>query len=118
MKKQEEDRPYAINDKRVGKRIKKARITMNLTQAQLAKAVDVTPAFIGYIERGEKSLSLNTLLRITKTLNLPVDYLLSNEKKDSNEKFMNAINQLLCDRPLKTKKAVLTIVRAALKYLD
>lgn len=117
MKKPKANKSYNVDNERVGSLIKTARNNCGMTQEQLAEAVDVTPAFIGHIERGSKSLSLTTLVRISKTLNLSMDYLLSDGAVSPDEKLLNDFSQLMYGKPVKTREAVLDIVRVALRYL-
>ena len=46
---------------RLGPMIKEQRKTKKITQEELAEFVDVTPGFIGQIERGEALPSLDTV---------------------------------------------------------
>ena len=50
--------------KRLGERIREERLRLHLTQAQLAEAVDISDTYMGAIERGERSLTLDTLVRL------------------------------------------------------
>lgn len=54
--------------KKIGKRIKKARVGRGMTQEQLAFEAGLNRAYIGYIERGERNPSTETLSRIAKAL--------------------------------------------------
>ncbi|MBQ4326972.1 MAG: helix-turn-helix transcriptional regulator, partial [Clostridia bacterium] len=45
----------------LGKRIREERLKLNLTQEQLAEDVDLSTAYIGQIERGERRVSLENL---------------------------------------------------------
>lgn len=112
------NRPYIVDNVRIGSLIKTARNNCGMTQEQLAEAVDVTPAFIGHIERGSKSLSLTTLVGISQRLNVSIDYLLSGEEITPDDKVVNDVAQLLHGRPTKAKEAVLNIIRVALQYLE
>ena len=112
------DRPYMVDDVRIGKIIKEARINQRMTQETLSDAVGVTPAFIGHIERGDRSLSLTTLAGIANTLNIPMNYLFADNDPTPDEKVLTDFAQLIENRPAKTKNAVLDIVRTALEYLD
>ncbi|MBR3943425.1 MAG: helix-turn-helix transcriptional regulator [Clostridia bacterium] len=60
----------------LGKRIRKARKQMRLTQEQLAEACDLSTAHIGHIERGTRALSIESLVTISQYLNVSTDYLL------------------------------------------
>lgn len=61
----------------MGNRIREERLKLNLTQEQLAENVHVSSAYIGQIERGERSASLDVLLEIVNALGVTVDYLLA-----------------------------------------
>lgn len=52
----------------IGVKIRTLRKRAGLTQEQLAKAAGVSTNFIGYIERGERTLSIQTLERIAQVL--------------------------------------------------
>ena len=63
--------------KRLGNRIREERRRLNLTQAQLAEDIDISDTYMGAIERGERSLTLDTLERLVNRLGVTVDYLLA-----------------------------------------
>lgn len=60
----------------LGERIREERNKRHLTQDQLAEILDVTGAFVGQIERGERCPTLETLILIANHFDLTVDYLL------------------------------------------
>ena len=53
---------------RLGKEIKKRRIDIGISREELSKRSGYSLSFIGYIERGERNLSIKTLLEISKAL--------------------------------------------------
>ena len=55
--------------------LKAARVKLDMSQADLAKAVGVTRQTISYIERGEYNPTLNLCKRICKELNKNLDEL-------------------------------------------
>lgn len=61
----------------LGNRIRKQRLLMKLSREQLAKEIGVTTSYIGHIERGLRSASLETLVDIANRLEIGLDYLLS-----------------------------------------
>lgn len=62
--------------KQIGKTIKKIRESKEITQEQLALSAGLNRAYIGYIERGERNPSTETLVKIAKALKvLPKDLL-------------------------------------------
>lgn len=58
------------------KRMKLARIELDMNQDDLAKAVGVTRQTIGLIESGKYNPTLNLCISICKTLNKTLDELL------------------------------------------
>ena len=81
--------------KRLGERIREERLRLNLTQAQLAEAVDISDTYMGAIERGERSLTLDTLVRLVNRLGVTVDYLLSDSVSDSDANIMEQFKQII-----------------------
>lgn len=59
----------------MGARIRSRRQGKNLTQAELADLAQVTPPFIGHIERGTRKASLETVCNIADALECSVDEL-------------------------------------------
>lgn len=55
----------------IGDAIRLHRKDAALTQEKLAEAVDLNPKYLGEIERGEKIISIEALLRIAKVVKIP-----------------------------------------------
>lgn len=66
--------------KKTGELIRQARAAAKMTQQQLAKSVDLTPAQIGKAERGELELTQATLKAIAKATGVTQASLLNAEK--------------------------------------
>jgi len=60
----------------LGKRVRNARKQQGMTQEQLGEACDLSTAHIGHIERGTRSLSIESLVSIASVLEVSTDYLL------------------------------------------
>ena len=67
----------AMDYSMLGKRIRRARKELSLTQEDLATLCGVSACFIGLIERGRRRASVETLLRISCSLNTSMDHLLA-----------------------------------------
>ena len=65
-----------LNLKEVGLRIRLQREKLNLSREKFAEIVSLSPFYIGQIERGDRNMSLETLVKISRTLNLSTDYIL------------------------------------------
>ncbi|MEG6521166.1 helix-turn-helix domain-containing protein [Desulfotomaculum sp. 1211_IL3151] len=60
----------------IGKRIKKLRTTKELTQAELAKHLEVTTSSVGMYESGTRNPSYEVMVKLANFFNVSVDYLL------------------------------------------
>ena len=53
-----------------GKRFKALRLDHSLTQLELAEILDMSPNFIGMIERGERNTTVENVFKIARALNV------------------------------------------------
>ena len=53
-----------------GKNLKHIRIEHDLTQLELAEILDMSPNFIGMIERGERNTTVENVYKIARALNI------------------------------------------------
>ncbi|NLV76558.1 MAG: helix-turn-helix domain-containing protein [Tissierellia bacterium] len=70
-----------LNLKNVGAKIRFERERLNLTREKFAELLNLSPYYIGQIERGERKMSIETLVNIANTLHISTDYLLDNSYK-------------------------------------
>lgn len=104
--------------KRLGERIREERLKRNLTQAQLAEAVDISDTYMGAIERGERSLTLDTLVRLVNRLGVTVDYLLVDSVTNNDENVVNQFRQIIDNQPAERKQMALGVLRVIFSYFD
>ena len=72
-----------------GKRIKEARNKAHFTQEVLAEKADIAVTYLGEIERGEKTPSLDVLISLAESLEVSCDYLLR-DSVESGAVYVNA----------------------------
>ena len=104
--------------KRLGKRIREERQRLNLTQAQLAEDIDISDTYMGAIERGERSLTLDTLVKLVNRLGVSVDYMLSDSVRDSNANIINQFLQITDCQPLERKQMAINVLRTIFSHFD
>lgn len=104
--------------KRLGQRIREERLKLGLTQAKLSEDVDISEAYMGQIERGERNLALDTLIRLANRLGVSVDYLLKDSVDNSNDNILNQFRQLIENRSIEHKQLVLDVIKTILSHLD
>lgn len=59
--------------KEIGFKIKVARMRQKISQEKLAEMADCSLSYIGFIERGEMSLSLYNFVKISSVLHLDIN---------------------------------------------
>lgn len=81
----------------IGRQIKRLRARLKLTQDKLAEKVNISPKYLSNIERGLENPTLDTFIRLAKSLNVDLweiflpDVDLNN--KALNKKIKNLINE-------------------------
>ena len=107
-----------IDYKLLGARIREERLHLNLTQAQLAEAIDISDTYMGAIERGERGLSLDTLVLLASRLGVTVDFLLSDSVSDTDTNIMEQFKQIIDNQPLERKRMAINVLRAVFAYFE
>ena len=107
-----------INYKVLGERIKEERKRIHLTQAQLANEVGISDTYMGAIERGERSLTLDTLVKLANRLGITIDYLLTDFVDGSNESIIDEFKQIIDNQPLNRKVMALQVLRTIFGYFN
>lgn len=69
----------ALDYQAMGKRIRKRRRWIDLTQEQLAELAGVSTSFVGHLERGSRVPSVETLWRIARALETTMDWIAAGE---------------------------------------
>lgn len=64
--------------KTVGERIRRSRNTVGLSQNELAEKAGLHGTYIGQLERGEKNATLESIERVARALNMPIEALVEN----------------------------------------
>ena len=104
--------------KRLGERIREERQRLHLTQAQLAEDVDISDTYMGAIERGERSLTLDTLVRLVNRLGVTVDYLLADSVADADSNVLDQFKQIVDGQPMERKQLALQVLRTIFAYFE
>lgn len=66
-----------MQSKKIGNNIRKYRHKRKMRQEDLAEKADLSVTYIGMVERGEKTLSMDSFLRIANVLGVSSDMLLA-----------------------------------------
>lgn len=88
----------------IGSRIKAERKHLGITQEQLAEMVNVTTHYIYELERGMKSMSIETLINLSQVLELSLDYIIFGNQRSSLGELYRMLDELSDERRLRAEK--------------
>ena len=67
-----------------GKNLKLLRTQQNISQEEFADKTKLDRTYISGLERGKRNPSYLTLIKLAKTLNIPIEKLFIGDENDSN----------------------------------
>lgn len=70
------------NLKEIGTRICNRRKQLHYTQEQIADMMDVSVQMVSNLERGNKAIRIDNLIKISEILDISTDYILTGKKAD------------------------------------
>lgn len=74
----------------VGKRIREIREYQRYTREQVAERADISTQFLADIENGNKSMTVPTIINLSKALHVSIDYMLLGKKPIEKNADVNA----------------------------
>lgn len=101
----------------LGKRIREERLRLNLTQEHLAEDINISTAYLGQIERGERHITLDKLIPLAERLGVSVDFLLSDYIHPNDDASLALIRQFLDGRTDTEKELVVNMVKLLFSYM-
>lgn len=69
----------------VGERIKKKRMILGMSQEELAEKIDRATKYCSDIERGMCGMSIETMIALSKSLDMSMDYMVFGETNELEE---------------------------------
>lgn len=87
----------------MGRKVRSLRKARGLTQERLAELLDISASFLGHIERGTRTTSIDTLAKLCKALQISPAYLMESALCASDlhipegltEKEKNKLNEMI-----------------------
>lgn len=109
---------FIMNNYSVGKRIREIRIRKHLSQEQIALRAEITTAYLGQIERGEKNPTVKSVEQISNALGMSLSELFSNQDDPivNVDGVMENIIFEMQDLSIKERKEMLDIIRSIIKF--
>lgn len=108
----------------IGERVRLTRVSRGFTRDELAEILNISTLFLGYIECGQRGMSLTTLQNMCKILNVSADYLLLGKEKEGtvDDEIISAVKDLpddykslALDAVNNLKKTIAQVTRIAYK---
>lgn len=102
-----------LNHLLIGMRIQRLRKARGFTQEQLSEMLDCSPNYVSQLERGLKSMSLETLIQLSNVLDVSPEEILMDHLMNSEKAINRSFSQLLSDCTPVEKHILLEILQAA-----
>lgn len=80
----------------IGERVRQTRTSRGLSRDELSELLGISTLFLGYIECGQRGMSLDTLQKLCSVLNVSADFILLGHKPDTSahDEIISSINEL------------------------
>lgn len=95
----------------IGERLKKARVSRDLTQEQLAEKLDVSVAFLSRAERGNVKINLSRINQICDILDISMGDILTGTGSKSKDYLTEDFSNLLKNCPPEKIKLIYDIAK-------
>ena len=106
-----------MDKKDLGQRIRLLRTEANLTQEELAEKADISPVYLGEVERGQKVMGVDKFINIVKALEVSADYVLCNELPTGEPYVFDEITEKFKKLNPKQRKTAIDILDGYIKNL-
>lgn len=104
-----------INYRKIGDKIRNEREKFDISREKFAELLNLSPFFIGQIERGERKMSISTLISVSECLHISIDYLIFGEVHNVQEH--NSLQDLINKCSEKEAKVIEEIIKAILPHI-
>lgn len=104
-----------INYRDIGDKIRIEREKFGISREKFAELLNLSPYFIGQIERGERKMSINTLINVSECLHVSIDYLIFGDAVNPEE--YNRLHNLISKCSEKEVKFIEEILKVILPHI-
>ncbi|EKQ54379.1 MAG: putative transcription factor, MBF1 like protein [Clostridium sp. Maddingley MBC34-26] len=106
-----------MNYKQIGQRIRNERAKLNLNREKFAEILELSTNFVGQIERGEKKMSLDTLVKISDCLHISLDFLIRGKDISPDKTDTNKLHMLINKCSQHEISLITDVIKAMLPHL-
>lgn len=100
---------------KIGNRIRIERENFDMTREKLSEILNISPYFLGQIERGERKMSINTLINLAECLHISIDYLFFEQVNNNTNN--NVLYSLINKCSEKEVKVIEGLIKLLLPHL-
>jgi len=100
----------AVNYVEIGNRIRIERENFDMTREKLSELLNISPNFLGQIERGERKMSINTLINISECLHISIDYLFFEQENINNENVLSSLLSRCSEKEINVIEAIIKLI--------
>lgn len=100
----------------IGKNIRKYRVARNLRQEDLAEKAELSPNYIGMVERGEKIPSLETFINILNALEISADMVLTDVVNTGYTVKNSMLDEEMSKLSVEDKQRIYDVIDVMLKH--
>ena len=76
---------------KIGKRIEKIRIEMNMSKNKFAELLDVSVQYLGAVESGKNCLSIEKIILLSEKTGISTDYILLGKGNSVNDRLLTLL---------------------------
>lgn len=106
-----------LDYKVLGEQIRYVRNLQHMSQESLSELCDISPSFMGHIERGTRKMSMETFVSIADALHVSTDYLLYSQLPNTDATITSIIETVKQNNEAQYDKYI-TIIRALAEISD
>ena len=99
----------------LGKRLREERIRCGMTQEQVAESINVSTAYIGLIERGERSVTLEKLVLLAQCFHVTIDFLLQESVLPTETMQDKQLFSLWSNATTKERGMILSVIQSVIQ---
>ena len=108
-----------IDYKALGAKLKQKRLSLGLTQEKVAEKLGLSESFYSRIERGDRVLSVETLVKVACFFDVSLDYLLLDATHSGvNDKLLVEIDAIFRDKSPSQATFLLNLLRVQSDNID
>mgnify|MGYP004510793531 CR=1 FL=1 len=106
---------YMQDNIEIGERIRAIREDLKMSREKFSEMIDISDVFLGQLERGERSLSTKTLIKIVSFTGISSDFILFGTQTPNNK--ISKINKILNNCPENVLDYIYNLIRNTISFI-